>query len=335
MAQVGGSGADLIGDIRVQLHARLVGDSRKMKHAVGGAAQGHIHGQGVDKRLFCHNVAGTDVLAVHLHHLHSGVLRKLDPLGVHRRDGAVAPKAHAQHLGQTVHAVGRVHAGAGTAGGTGFLLELPHVLLAHGARRVGAHCLEHAGKAGLVALHMARQHGAAADEHGGHVDSGRSHQKAGHVLVAVGHHHQGVELVSQCHTLGGIRDQVPGHQGILHAHVAHGDAVADRDGREHHRGAARHGHAQLHRFHDLIQVHVSGYNFIIRTHNAHHGLFHLFRRHAEGVEQGPVGRLLHTCFHCITFHLFLLLYRIRSATRSPMRVVPTFSQPSDIMSPVR
>ena len=153
-----------------------------------------------------------------------------------------------------------------------------------------------------MSLHMACQHGAAADEHRGYVDSGCGHQQAGHVLITVGHHHQGVELMGDGHTLGRVGNQVPCYQRILHADMAHGNAVADRNGRENHRGSSRHGHAQLDGFHDFIQVHMTRHNLVIGTDDSHQRLFHLLLGHSQCVKQGPVGCLLHTGFYCITLH---------------------------------
>ena len=272
MAEVRRSGADRIGDVHVELHPGLMGNGRQVQHAVGGAAKGHVHGQGVHKCLLGHDIPGPDIPAVHLHNLHARVLRQLNALRVHGRDGSISPKAHSQDLSQAVHAVGCVHAGAGPAGGAGLVLILLHVLLRHLSRRVGAYRLKHAGEAGLVALYMAGQHGAAADKHGGNIDPGRCHQKSRHILIAVGNHHQCVKLMGDGHTLRGIRDQIPGYQGVLHANVAHGNPVADRNGREHHRGASPHGHAQLHRLHDLVQIHMARHNLIVGADNAHQGL---------------------------------------------------------------
>ena len=241
MAEVRGLGTHLIGDLHIQIHICLMGDGRQMQHAVGGAAKGHIYGQGVQERFFCHDVPGTDVLPPQLHDLHTCVLCKLDTLGVDGRDGSISRKAHTQRLGQAVHAVRRVHTGAGTAGGTNLCLEFFHIVLGHGSGCVGAYRLEHAGKAALLAVYMACQHGAAADKDGGHVDAGCRHQKSRNVLVTVRYHNQGVKLMGHGHTLGGVGNQVTGYQGILHAHMAHGDAVADCNGRKYNGSTATHG----------------------------------------------------------------------------------------------
>ena len=62
MAEVRSPCAHLVGDIHIQLHACLMSDSRKVKHAVGGTAESHIYGQGVHEGLAGHNVSRADIL---------------------------------------------------------------------------------------------------------------------------------------------------------------------------------------------------------------------------------------------------------------------------------
>ena len=85
--------------------------------------------------------------------------------GPHGGDGAVAPQPHADGLGEAVHGVGGVHAGAGAAGGAGVVFILLQAGLVQLAGVVGAHRLEHVAQAGAAAvIHSARHHGAAGDE---------------------------------------------------------------------------------------------------------------------------------------------------------------------------
>ena len=107
-----------------------MGDSRKVKHAVGGAAESHIYGQGVHEGLAGHNISRADVfLGRSSITCMPACFARLDSLGVNSRNRAVALKAHAENLGQTVHAVGGVHTGTGTAGRTYLALELLHIFL--------------------------------------------------------------------------------------------------------------------------------------------------------------------------------------------------------------
>src|SRR5699024_7496779 len=179
----------------------------------------------------------------------------------------------------------------GSAGGAVFVYNLCNLLFLDLACRVGTHRLKHTGKACLMAVDMSGHHGAAADEHGGNIDPGRSHQKARDILVTVGDHDESVKLMGDGHSLCGIRDQISRYQRIFHADMTHGDTVADGDCRKYHRSSARHGYALLNRVYDLVQVHMPGYDLIIGTYDSNQRTFHFLFRHSQSVEQGSVGRL--------------------------------------------
>ena len=285
VAEVRGLFADSIRKVNLKIHADLMGDRRKVQHAVGRAAQSHIYRQGVEDGILCHNVSWTDILLPQFHDLHACLLRETDPCRVDCRNGSVAAKSHAKHFRQAVHAVGRVHAGTGSAGRTGLILEFLKIIVRDQARRVGSNCLKHAGKAGLLSLDMACQHRAAAYEYGRYIDSGCRHQKSRHILVTVGYHDQGVKLVRQSHGFRGIRNQVSGYQRIFHADMSHGDPVAYGDGRKYDRRSACHGNPLLHCIYNLIQVHMPWHDLIIRTDNSNQRPLHLLRRQAQGVQQ--------------------------------------------------
>ena len=243
---------DLICKTDIEIHSDLVSDRRKVKHTVGGAAKGHIHGQSVQNRLLRHDVSRTDILPVHFHYLHTRMFRKTDTLGIYRGDGPIASQAHSQSLGEAVHGIGGIHTGTGSAGGAGFVFKLCKLLFRDLAGRVGAHRLKHTGKTCLMAVDMSCHHGAAADEHGGNIDPGRSHQKARDILVTVGDHDESVKLMGDGHSLCGIRDQISGNKRIFHSDMSHGDTVADGDCRKYHRSSARHGYALFYSVYDFI-----------------------------------------------------------------------------------
>ena len=200
MAQVGSFLADFIELLQIDGQPRLVGDGRDMQGCVGGTAQRHIYGDGIMKRFCRYDVPGTDVFLHQLHDLHAGVLGELDAGGDGSGDTAVARQRHAQRFAQTVHGVGREHAGTGTAGGAGGLLTLPKARIVQLARLIGAHCLEHLGQAGLLSADMTRQHGASGAYQRRDVHADGSHQHTGHDLVAVGDQHRAVEAMGgqQC-----------------------------------------------------------------------------------------------------------------------------------------
>ena len=194
--------ADLIGKPHLKIETGFMGDCRDMKHGVCRASQSHIHGQRIDKSLFCHNIPGTDILLQHVHDSHAGMLGKFDSLGINGRNGAVSFQSHAQDLCQAVHTVRCVHAGAGAAGRAHMLLIVADVTLRHCPGRIGADSLEHGGKASLSSVDMSGQHRTAADKNRRDIHSRRSHQKPRNILVTVRDHDKGVKLVRDCQTFG-------------------------------------------------------------------------------------------------------------------------------------
>ena len=80
-----------------------------------------------------------------------------------------------------------------------------------------------------LALEAAGQHGSAGNQDGGDVEAQGRHEHAGDDLVAVGHQDEAVHGMGRGHDLDGVGDELPGGQGIFHAGVVHGQAVADAD----------------------------------------------------------------------------------------------------------
>ena len=257
-----------------------------MEHGVGRTAQCHVDGLGVVEGGGGHNITGTDVLLHQFHDLHTGVLGKAQASRHHGGDRAVAGQGHTDGLGKAVHGVGGIHTGAGTAGGAGVILVLLHTGLIQLAGIVSAHRLKHMAEAGAATvIHRACQHGAAGAENGGHVDAGSRHQKSRHILIAVGDHHQTVELVCLRHGLGGVGDQITGDEGVFHTHMTHGDTVTHGDGGELHRRTACGADARLHRLGDLVQIHMTGDDLILRAHHADKGALQFFLGIAQRVQQ--------------------------------------------------
>ena len=108
------------------------------------------------------------------------------------------------------------------------------------------------------------------------------------------------------HGLRGICDEVPGHQRILHPHMAHGDAVAHGDGRKHHRRAACGPDTGLYSLGDLVQPHVAGDDLVIGTDHADEGPGKLLIGIAQRVKQAAVGRPLHAGLDLFRTHTLLL-----------------------------
>ena len=117
------------------------------------------------------------------HALHARLFGQPDTLGHHRRNGAVARQPHADGFGQTVHGIGRKHAGAGAAGRAGRILDLASsssvilpAITAPTASNTEIKSISSAAGFGRV---FAGQHGTAADHDGGQVQAGGRHQHAG------------------------------------------------------------------------------------------------------------------------------------------------------------
>ena len=230
------------------------------------------------------------------------MLGELDPLGVNGGDRAVAAQTHAQYLGQAVHRVGGIHTRAGATGRAGILFPLMQLFFIDLTGVERALCFKHRGKRGLMTIHMTGQHRAAGDENGRDIQSGRGHQQAGNVFIAVGDHNKAVELMSQRHRLGRVGDQVAGDQRILHTDMSHRDAVTHRDCGDDDRGAARHRDAHLDRLRDLIEVHMTGDDLVPAGNNADQRALHLFSCISECVKQRTGRSRIRAFFYMVASH---------------------------------
>ena len=291
----------------VQFKTDLMGDGRKVQHRIGGAAESHVHRQRIADGFLSDDVAGTDILPVHLHNLVSRMLGQADSRRINRRDRSVTAEAHTDGLCQAVHAVGCIHAGAGAAGRAAVLLEFIQLLLGHRAGLSRTHCLKDAGQGCMLPGDMSRKHRAAAHEDRRYIKTSRGHEQAGNIFVTVRDADHRVELVGHNEGFRGIRDQISRDEGILHAGMTHCNAVAYSDRGNQHRESAGLGYAQLDCFGDLVEVHMPGNDFIVGTDHCNERLFHLFLRHAERIPQRSVRGLLKALLHCITSHYIPLL----------------------------
>ena len=182
-----------------------------------------------------------------------------------------------------VHGVGRVHPRAGTAAGTGRPLHGGQLLIGNLAGGVAAHRLKHLVEPHAPALVIAGQHGAAADKDTGQVQPAGGHEHAGDDFVAVGNEDHRVQRMGGEHDLDGIGDELPGGQGVLHAGVVHGQAVADPDGAELKGDAAGVADAGLNRLGHRIQMGVTGDVIAFGVDHRHKGPLHLGLGDAQGV----------------------------------------------------
>ena len=303
MAQIRRAFRHLIGNIHVDLNTGFMGDGRKMEHGICGASQRHVNSERIHECILCHDITGADVLPQKLHDLHPGMLCQAQPVRINSRNRAVSGKPHPKRFRQAVHAVGRIHPAAASAGRTDLAFILGQLLIRQLMCRIFAHRFKHGAQRTLPSIHMPRHHGTAGDKDRRNVNARCRHQKAGNVLIAVRHHDQRVKLVRLCHAFRRIRDQIPCHKGILHAFMSHGDPVAYGDRGKHPRNAAGHRNTHPDSFHNLIDIHMAGNDFIVRTDDPDQRLLHLLIRKAKRIEQRPVRSLLDSCLYLVTLHL--------------------------------
>ncbi len=278
-----------------------------MQDGVRGTSKSHIRGDGVIDGLLSEDVAGTDIFLNQFHDLHAGMFGQYKASGVRSRDGTVSAEAHAHDLGKAVHGVGRVHSGAGAAGRAGLLLILGEFLLCDFAGGIGANGFKHAGETGLMAIHMAGEHGTTADKDGRQVQSGRCHKKAGYVFVTVWNHNEAVKAMGLDHALGGVSNKITGDEGILHALMAHGNTVTDRNCREDNGGAACLGYADADCLRDFIKIHVARDNLIIGADDTDQRTAQLFLGETQGIVERTVRCIVKTVYNSVFDHNYFLL----------------------------
>ena len=153
-----------------------------------------------------------------------------------------------------------------------------------------------------MSFYMTGKHRTAAYEYSRNVDPCRCHQKARYVFVTVGNHDQSIELMSQCHGLCGICDQVTCYKGIFHSNVSHCDSVTYCDRRKYNRCAASHCNAELYSIYNFVKVHMTRYDLVVRAYDSYQWFVHFFFCHSKGIEQGTVWCLLCAFSYSITSH---------------------------------
>ena len=240
-----------------------------MKHTVGRTSKCHIYCQCVQNGFFCHDVARTDISAIHFHNLHTRMFCKTNTLGIYSRNGSISTKSHTKNLCQTVHRVCSIHTGTGSTCRTCFVLKFCKFVFCDLTCCIRSDSFEHTGKACLMSVYMARHHRTAAYENGGNVQSGSSHQKSRYIFVTVRDHNKGIKLMSHCHCLCRISDQISCYQRIFHSDMSHCNTVTDSDCREYNWCTASHCNALFHSCNNLVKIHMTRYDLIIGTYNTY------------------------------------------------------------------
>ena len=303
---------DTLDVIQCEVHVGGLRHGEDMQHGVGGTAHGHIHGHGVLESLLGgdgtrqHGIVGIVVVLVSdLDDLLGGTLEQVLAVGMGGQNGAVARQSQTDGLGQAVHGVGGEHAGAGTAGRADGLLVGEQILFVQIVIGGGVHHVDQIG----VLLHGAvGQHGGAGlhrtagNEHGRNVESQRGHQHARHDLVAVRDQDEAIEARSHRNGLDRIGDELAARERVLHARVAHGDAVADTDGGELKGRAACCCDAELRSLGDFAQVDVARDDLVEGIADADQRLLEVLRTVAICMEQGTMCTACSTFFDNIASH---------------------------------
>ena len=292
--------------------AGFVGDGEEVEDRVGGAAEGHVDAKGVPKGGGGEDLARPEVLCHELHDLHAGLPGEGEAGGVDGRDGAIARQAHAEGLGKAVHRIGGEHAGAGTTAGAGGALEAIELGGRHLAPRHGADGDKDVGEVDRAAVETAGEHRTTADDDGRKIDAGGGHQHAGDDLVAIGDENEPVKGVGPDNDLDGVGDQLAAGEGVFHAQVVHGEAVADADGVDLKGGAARHANATFGGVGDRPEGLVAGDHFVVGADDADEGLLHFTIGTAECSQQGAMGSPLDAAFEDVAFHHAAFVTFLRS-----------------------
>ena len=153
-----------------------------------------------------------------------------------------------------------------------------------------------------MAVEAARQHRAARDDDGRDVEAGCCHEHARHDLVAVRDQDEAIEARSHRDSLDRVGDELAARERVLHARVAHGDAVADTNGRELDRRTASSSDAELRSLSDLTQVDVAWDDLVEGIADADQRLLEVLRTVAICMEQGTMCTACSTFFDNIASH---------------------------------
>ena len=273
-----------------EIHARFPGDGQQMQDRIGGSAHGDIQrhrvqegGTGGDGTRKDPLIAVPVVFPGILHDESRGFAEEFRPVHMRRDHGAVTGQGQADGLGQAIHRIGREHAGAAAAAGTGTLLHLRHFVIGQGGVRGLDHRID---EVQFPASQHTRFHRSAGDEDRGDVQPHRSHEHAGGDLVAVADAHHGIGLVRVHHVFDGIGDDFAGRKGIEHAVMAHGDAVVHGDGVELGGETAQFLDFRLHQLAGFMQMRVAGDELREGIHDGNNRFPDLVRLHAGRPPKG-------------------------------------------------
>ena len=236
------------------------------------------------------------------------MLGQHDSLSCDSRNRSISREGDSNRLTETVHAVCRVHARAGTAARADILLKVQESCIIDDSGFSGADCLEHLRQGSLFTMNHAGHHRTTGADNCRNVNSQSAHQHARNDLITVRNQNQSVELMRISHGFNTVRDQLSARQRILHAAVPHGDSVTYTDGWNHNRSASRHAYAGLDRLRNLIQMSVSRNNVAVRGNDADQRTLQFFLCISHCVEQTSSRGSFNALCYIVTSACHILLF---------------------------
>ncbi len=315
-ADIRSGAADFVDFAEIQFDARFRSDGESMQNGIGTAAHCHIQSERIVERLFISDVFGKrTAFQSHFHNPAGGGFPEFFPFGAGRGNGAVAGKSQTDRFGQTVHAVGGEHAGAGTASRTGMFFKVIQTVLIQFTDFVFGNPFENRDQvAGLAVAVHSGFHGAAGCEDGRNVETHGAHQHTGSDFVAVRDADQRVKRMSGRHGFERVGDDFTAGQRKFHAGVSHGNAVADRDGVELERNAARLADFVADQFADFLEMCMTRNNRDIRIANSDKRLGKILLFQSGCTEQSTMRSTLGPLLHDVTSHFFtfFILFFLRN-----------------------
>ena len=207
--------------------------------------------------------------------------------------GAVR-QTHPERLDRGGHGVRRVHAAAGTGAGDGARLEAIQILVADFIIGMHPNSFEHGHYVNGPAIKVSGENCSAINEDPGPIQARQSHHAARHILVAATDGDQAVKAFAAGNRFDGVGDDFAGHERILHAFCAHGDAIRNRDCAKYDCLAAGFVHALRDVDGELVDVHVAGRDHAPGGGDADLRFLEIFLRVACRVQHGPAGGALVT-----------------------------------------
>jgi hypothetical protein len=249
--------ADRVEVVDRQRHARFARHRQQMQDAVRRAAGAGRGGDGVVEGVARADLARQQVAPQQFHHERSGAIAFLFAARVGGARTRTADRREAQELEHGRHRVGGELSAARPGAGAGEVLDLQQLVVVDLAGGVRADRLEHVADRQIAALVLAGCDRTAIEHDAGDVQAQERHARGRNRLVAGDERDDRIETVAARDQFDRIGDHLAADERGLHPLGAHRDAVADRDGVEFERRAARRANAGAHVIGEAAQVEIA------------------------------------------------------------------------------